>query len=151
MTKISALPEDTSPTTDDFGTSLDNLSNSTKKVRWLNILSLTVVTPQMVAPVNSVTSATTITPVTTSRMTVITALANDAAVAAPTGTTPADGQALTIRIKDNGSARALSFNVIYRAVGVTLPSTTVASKNMYLSFSYNTPDATWDLLAVARQ
>lgn len=151
MTKISALPEDTSPTTDDYSVTLDNLSGATKKVKIINIIGLTIVTPQMVALVNSLTSATTITPTTTSRMTVVTALANDATVAAPTGITPADGQALTLRIKDNGAVRALSFNAVYRAVGVTLPSATVASKNMYLSFSYNTPDATWDLLAVARQ
>lgn len=78
----------------------------------------------------------------------VTALAVADAFAAPTGT-PVDGQDLIIRIKDNGTARALTWNAIYRASSdLALPSTTVLSKTLYLGFRYNAVDAKFDLLAV---
>lgn len=80
----------------------------------------------------------------------ITALAAAAAFAAPTGT-PTEAQQLTIRIKDNGTARALTYNAIYRAVGATLPTTTVISKTLYLGFIFNSTDTKWDLVAVSQE
>lgn len=78
----------------------------------------------------------------------ITALAAADAIAAPTGT-PNDGQRLTLRIKDNGTARALTWNAIYRAgTDVALPTTTVVSKTMYVGFIYNAADSKWDLVAL---
>lgn len=78
----------------------------------------------------------------------VTALAVADAFAAPTGT-PTDGQTLIIRIKDNGTARALTWDAIYRAgTDVALPSTTVVSKTLYLGFKYNAADSMWDLLCV---
>lgn len=76
----------------------------------------------------------------------ITALAEAAEFAAPTGT-PTNGQMLLIRIKDNGTARALSWNAIYRAgTDIALPTTTVVSKTMYVLFIYNSADIKWDLV-----
>jgi hypothetical protein len=80
----------------------------------------------------------------------ITALAAAAAFAAPTGT-PTHGQTLLIRIKDNGTARALTWNAIYRSIGLVLPTTTVLSKVVYVGFLYNSTDAKWDLLAVSQE
>lgn len=80
----------------------------------------------------------------------ITAQATAAAFAAPTGT-PVEQQKLIIRIKDNGTARALTWNAIYRAVGAALPATTVLSKTLYLGFLYNLTDSKWDLLAVNQE
>ena len=78
----------------------------------------------------------------------ITALAEAATFGAPTGT-PTIGQKLIIRIKDNGTARALGWNAIYRAgTDVALPTTTVLSKTLYCGFIYNSADAKWDLVAV---
>ncbi len=77
----------------------------------------------------------------------ITAQAAAGAFAAPSGT-PTDGQKLIIRIKDNGTARALTWDAIYRAgTDVALPTTTVLSKTMYLGFIYNSTDSKWDLVA----
>lgn len=81
---------------------------------------------------------------------IITAQSTAAAFAAPTGT-PVQGDSLIIRIKDNGTARALSFNAIYRAIGVTLPTTTVISKTMYLGMIYNATDTKWDVLSVMQE
>lgn len=76
----------------------------------------------------------------------ITALAAADAIAAPTGT-PTDWQALILRIKDNGTARALTWNAIYRAsTDLALPSTTVISKTMYCEFLYNSADSKWDFV-----
>ena len=80
----------------------------------------------------------------------VTALAAAATFAAPSGT-PADGNSLIIRIKDNGTARALTWNAIYRAVGVVLPTTTVISKTMYVGCRYNAADSKWDVIAVTKE
>ena len=79
----------------------------------------------------------------------VTAQAAGATFAAPSGT-PVNGNALIIRIKDNGTARALAFNAIYRAVGVTLPTTTVVSKTLYIGAKYNSTDSKWDVIAIGQ-
>jgi hypothetical protein len=76
----------------------------------------------------------------------VTAQAEAAAFAAPSGT-PTNGQKLIIRIKDNATARALSWNAIYRALGVALPTTTTISKTLYVGFIYNSTDSKWDCVA----
>lgn len=76
----------------------------------------------------------------------VTALAANATFAAPTGT-PVNGQQLLIRILDNGTARTLAWNAIYRAsTDFALPTTTVLSKTMYLQFIYNRASTTWDAI-----
>ena len=71
-------------------------------------------------------------------------------IAAPTGT-PTTGQRLILRLKDNGTGRALTWNAIYRAVGVTLPTTTVANKTHYITFIYNGTDTKWDATSVLQE
>lgn len=101
--------------------------------------------------VGTVTSSTTPTPSADSHdVYTVTALAAGATFGAPTGT-PTEGQGLIIRIKDNGTARTLAWNAIYRAIGFELPTTTVISKTMYLGFIYNATDSKWDLLAVSQE
>lgn len=80
----------------------------------------------------------------------VTALATGATFGAPSGT-PTNGQGLIIRIKDNAGAQTLAWNVIYRAVGVTLPTTTVISKTIYVGCIYNDADSKWDVVAVQEQ
>lgn len=61
----------------------------------------------------------------------------------------------TLTIKDDGSARTLSWETGvsngYRAVNVTLPTTTVAGKIMYVGCKYNSTDSRWDVLAIAQE
>jgi hypothetical protein len=83
----------------------------------------------------------------------ITALGAAATLAIPSGT-PVDGQKLILRIKDNGTARALTWTTTsggYRAISVVLPSTTVLSKTLYLGLIYNSADVFWDVVALAQQ
>lgn len=77
----------------------------------------------------------------------ITALAAADTIGAPSGT-PTDGQQLVIRIKDNGTARALTWNAAFRASSdLTLPTTTTLGKTLYVGFVWNAADSKWDLLA----
>jgi len=72
---------------------------------------------------------------------------------APSGT-PVDGQRLIIRLEDNGTGRGITWTTssgAYRAIGVTLPTTTVATKITYVGCMYNTNDTFWDVVAVTTQ
>lgn len=83
----------------------------------------------------------------------VTALAVDSAIATPSGT-PTDGQRLLLRIKDDGTGRALTWTTSaggYRAIGVTLPTTTVVSKVLYVGCLWNAQDSYWDVTAVAQE
>ena len=80
----------------------------------------------------------------------ITAQAAALALANPTGIA-IPGVGLVIRIKDNGTARAITYGTQYRAVGVTLPNTTVINKTLYLGMIYNSDDTKWDVTAVAQE
>ena len=111
-----------------------------------NVASKASATPS----VQSVTSASTVTPVSTNDIVTITAQAVGLTLANPTGTF-VEGQSLMIRIKDNGTARAITFGANYRAIGITLPSTTVISKTMYLGIIYNSTDAKFDIVGLNQQ
>jgi hypothetical protein len=105
------------------------------------------------ASVNVITD-TTITPTsaTTNQYNVL-ALASAATIATPSGV-PIDGQRLVIRLEDNGVGRALTWTTTsgaYRAVGVILPTTTVATKVTYVGCIYNAQDIFWDVIAVSTQ
>jgi hypothetical protein len=78
----------------------------------------------------------------------LTAQAAAAAFANPTGT-PVNFQKLVIRIKDNGTARALTWGTAYVAGGVALPTTTVISKILTIGFMYNTANALNKWMCVA--
>jgi hypothetical protein len=83
------------------------------------------------------------------------AFALDGAVtlAAPSGT-PIDGQRIILRLRDNGTARALTWTTTsggYRVIGTTLPSTTTISKLLYVGCVYNSTDTFWDVVAVTTQ
>ena len=64
------------------------------------------------------------------------------------GGTPVEGDYLLIRIKDNATPSALTYDTQFRASSdLALPSTTVTSKTLYMKFRYNATDTKWDLLA----
>ncbi len=100
--------------------------------------------------IQSVTSSATVTPTFSNDQVNITAQAAGLTLANPTGTA-VDAWGMTIRIKDNGTARAITFGSQYRALGVTLPTTTVISKTLYLGIIFNNADTKWDVVAVAQE
>ena len=80
----------------------------------------------------------------------LTAQAVALAVAAPIGT-PVDGNKIIIRILDNGTSRAITWNATYTAIGSTLPTATAVSKMTYVGCIYNAANTRWDVVAVATQ
>lgn len=85
------------------------------------------------ARVTSLASSSTPTPnADTDDVYILTALAANATFGVPSGTTPMSAQELLIRILDNGSARTITWNTIYRSIA-PLPSTTVANKTTYVT------------------
>lgn len=128
---------------------VDNTSNATERAATATLTNKTLIaTTNVVEEITTTASSSTPTPTGGSlrNFFTVTALAANATVAAPSGT-PVNGNYLMMRIKDNGTARTLAFNAIFRAIGVTLPTTTVISKTMYIGCRYNSADSKWDVLA----
>ena len=97
---------------------------------------------------NTQTSVSTLTPDSDiNDQETITGLSTNLTINTPTGT-PTNGQKLILRIKDDGTPRLLSWNIIYEVIGVTLPTTTNANKKMYIGCIYNSTDSTWDVVAI---
>ena len=69
---------------------------------------------------------------------------------APTGTA-SNGLKLVLRITDNGTNRALTWNAIFQEIGVTLPTTTTATKTIYVGLIYNATATKWDVVAIKEQ
>jgi len=122
----------------------------------LNVTTLTAtsgsisdvsITPRVV----STTSTATITPdIDVTDQYNITALSTATAFGTPTGT-PSPGQKLIIRIRDNGTARALSYSALWRAFGVSLPTTTTINRTLYFGCIYNNTESFWDVVSVSEQ
>lgn len=95
-----------------------------------------------------VTTGSTLTP--SSSQLNVTAQGSAANIAAPSGTF-ADGSRFVIRIKDNGTPQGLTYDAVYRDVGITRPTTTVAGKTTYIGGIYNALDSRVDLVAVRQE
>lgn len=76
----------------------------------------------------------------------ITALASPLTIAAPSGT-PLDGQVLRLRLRDNGTSRALAWDGVYSAYSSDLPASTVVNMTMAYEFWFNSATNKWDLVA----
>lgn len=83
-----------------------------------------------------------------------TAQAEALTISADAGT-PVDGRKIVFRFEDNGTARALTWTTgatkAFRAIGVTLPTTTVVGKTIYVGCLYNSFDSRWDAVAVSQE
>jgi hypothetical protein len=74
-------------------------------------------------------------------------------LAQPSGT-PVNGQKLLIRLKDDGTARGITWTTssgAFREIGITLPTTTVLGKVTYVGCVYNSADNFWDAVATVTQ
>ncbi len=65
--------------------------------------------------------------------------------------TPTNFQKLTIRIKDNATARAITWGTSFEAKGAALPTTTVVSKVLTIGFIYDTVTSKWGCVATAQE
>ncbi len=129
---------------------VDNTSDASKPVSSAQAAAINAKADPPAS--GSTTSAATITPPGGSvwNQYFVTAQAAAATIAAPSGTA-ANGNRLILRIKDNGTARALTWNAIYRGVVDALPATTTTGKTLYCGFIYNSADSKWDMIAMAQE
>lgn len=65
--------------------------------------------------------------------------------------TPTAGQLLRIRIKDDGTARAITWGASFVTRIGTLPTTTVISKYLYVLFEWNEVALVWDCMATGQE
>lgn len=104
--------------------------------------------PRIVSATSYTTDTGTSLDVSTCDIFVVTAQAWALLFNNPSGT-PVQWEKLMIRIKDNWTARALTYGSQFRASSdLALPTTTVLSKTLYMGFIYNSTDTKRDLLAV---
>ena len=131
-------------------TALGNNANATGGFTTIN--GTATLTNKRIDPrVSSTTSTASITPdISAFDQYAVTAQAAALAINAPTGT-PVDGNRLIFRLLDNGTARALTWDATYTAIGVTLPTTTVVNKTTYVGCIYNANNTRWDVVAVTTQ
>lgn len=132
---------------------VDNTSNATERAATATLANKTMIaTSNVISEITSTTSSATPTPTGGSlrNLFTVTALAANATFGAPTGT-PVHGNQIMMVVIPDATPRTLAYNAIYRAVGVTLPTTTVASKTMYFGAQYNSTSVTWDVVAYSIQ
>jgi hypothetical protein len=65
--------------------------------------------------------------------------------------TPADGDMLLYRIKDNGTARAITWGASFEAKGEDLPTTTVLSKVLHVLFIWDSVTSKWGCLSTSQE
>jgi hypothetical protein len=96
--------------------------------------------------IQTVASAAIVTPTFANDQVNITAQGEGLTLANPTGTV-VDGHGILIRIKDNGTSRAIIYGAKYRAFGAAKPTATTINKTLYIGIVYNATDDKWDVLS----
>lgn len=100
--------------------------------------------------VKALETATTITLANTYTAITVTELASAVAFANPTDSFD-DFFEMKVRLKDDGTARAISFGSAFRVIGTTLPTTTTANKITFLRVVYNKADLKFDVIEVKQE
>ena len=80
----------------------------------------------------------------------VTALAQALTINEPSGT-PANGNTVLFRIKDNGTSRTLTWNAAYTWIGTTKPEATVISKVLYVAGIYNSTSEKWEMTGLTKE
>jgi len=106
-----------------------------------SISSTNTLTNKRITPrVYSTTTASSVTPaIGTYDRYFYTALSQAITLNAPSAT-PTAGEILAIYLTDNGTARAITWNATYKALGAALPTTTVVNKTLEIIATYNGTD-----------
>lgn len=81
---------------------------------------------------------------------VLTSQSTGLTINAPTGS-PVQGQKLIIIIQDDGSAQTITFDTVFRGIGITLPTTTTPNKIIYIGILYNETSSKWDVVAIKEE
>lgn len=108
---------------------------------------------RMTARVTTIVSSATPT-INTDNCDAVTITAQAAAITSMTTNlsgTPTNFDKLIVRIKDDGTARAITWGASFVAKGVALPTTTVINKLLTVGFIYDTVAGTWGCVASAQE
>lgn len=124
-------------------TSLTRVSSGQLGIEWVRAVTTS---PLVLSAASYTTDTGTSLNMDNLDMFIVTAQAGALLFNSPGGTL-AQGRKLIIRIKDNWTARLITWNAVFRAMAESLPTTTVISKTLYLGFIYNSTDTKWDLVA----
>jgi len=100
--------------------------------------------------VQTVASASTVTPTFSNDAVNITAQAAALTLANPSGTA-VDEWGWLIRVKDNGTPQTIAYGTQYTGIGFTLPTTTVAGKVLVLGCVYNAALGRVEVLSTAQE
>ena len=148
LTNIKLLLQGVDATSSNFALKVENSATTNLfSIRNDGVIDVYgTITPRL----QSIVSSASVTPTNLNDEVVITAQAVGLTLVNPTGTA-VQGQAMIIRIKDNGTARTIAYDTQYRAIGVTLPTTTVINKTLYLGLIYNSTDTKWDVIGVSQE
>jgi hypothetical protein len=65
--------------------------------------------------------------------------------------TPNNGEMLLFRIKDDGTARAITWGASFKAFGAALPTTTVLSKTLHALFIWDSVDSKWGCISTSQE
>lgn len=127
---------------------VDNTSDSTK-----NSATVTLTNKRITPRVTTITSSATPT-INTDNCDAVSITALATAITSMTTNlsgTPTNFDKLIVRIKDDGTARAISWWASFEAKWVDLPTTTVISKVLTVGFIYDTATSKWGCVASAQQ
>lgn len=125
---------------------VDNTSDATK-----NAATATLTNKRVTPRVTTITSSASPT-VNTDNTDIVNITALAAAITSMTTNlsgTPGIGDVLVYQIKDNGTARAITWGASFTAKGVALPTTTVISKLLTVSFMWN--GSNWGCVGSAQE
>lgn len=96
------------------------------------------------------TSAASITPdVALSGTFKFTALAGPITINAPIN--PFDGKRIMFIFKDNGTARGITWNAIFKNVGANMPLATIPNKTVVVGAIYDAAETKWHIVAVSQE
>lgn len=156
---INGATEKTTPVDNDMVWLMDSAaSNILKKLSWANIkawiktyydsVTATLTNKRITSRVKQDASHTTSVTMDSDSYDEydITAQAWDLLFNNPSGT-PTNCQKLLVRIKDNGTARALTYGAQFASGGWTLPTTTTISKKLWIWFEWDSSDSKWYCIA----
>lgn len=106
--------------------------------------------PTYSASVNSQTTTSSLTPALATYDTfIVSALASNLTINAPTGTT--NGKRMLFIIKDNGTPRTITWNAAFVPIGTSLPTGTAAGKWLYVGAVYNASASASHVIGVNMQ
>lgn len=100
--------------------------------------------------IQTVTSAATVTALSTNDYVDITAQDTGLTIANPSGTAT-NFHMIVYRIEDDGTPQTIAVGSQFRAMGTTIPTTTVAGKITMLVCVRHTADSKWDVVNVIQQ